>query len=71
MSSTALQVEERYGLAIGGAAEPPRSGEYARVVNPATEEGIAEVAVAGAEDVDAAVDSAAAAAAEWRERTWT
>ena len=71
MSNPALRIQERYELAIGGGAEAPRSEQYEQVVNPATEEIIAEVAVAGPDDVDAAVDSAAAAATEWRRAGWS
>jgi betaine-aldehyde dehydrogenase len=67
VSRPALQIEERYELAIGGAAEAPLSGQYAQVVNPASEEVIAEVASAGPEDIDAAVEAAAAAALQWRQ----
>jgi betaine-aldehyde dehydrogenase len=70
VSRPALQLEERYELAIGGGAEAPRSGQYDEVVNPASEEAIAEVAVAGPEDIDAAVAAAAAAAADWRRVPW-
>jgi betaine-aldehyde dehydrogenase len=71
VSDSAHQIEERYDLAIGGRAEAPRSGRYEPVANPATEQRIADVAVAGPEDIDAAVDSAAAAAAEWRRVGWS
>ena len=53
-----ISLEERYGLFIGGEWLEPRSGEYAASVNPATEEALAEVAYAGADDVDLAVDAA-------------
>jgi len=69
--SSALQIRERYELAIGGSAEAPRWDQYEPVVNPASEETIAEVAVGGPEDIDAAVENAAAAAAEWRHVGWS
>jgi aldehyde dehydrogenase (NAD+) len=50
--------EARYGLFIGGEHVEPRSGEYFETISPATEEPLAEVALAGAEDVDAAVGAA-------------
>ena len=56
-----VSLEERYGLYIDGAFADPRSGEYFPSLNPATEEPLAEVAQAGAEDVGRAVDAARAA----------
>ncbi len=53
-----MQLEERYGLFIGGEWVEPRSGEYQPTVSPATEEPLAEVAYGGAEDVDVAVGAA-------------
>ena len=71
MPSRTPQIEQRYELAIGRLADASGSGVYAPVVNPATEEVIAEVAFAKAGDVDAAVASAEAAAADWRRVDWT
>jgi acyl-CoA reductase-like NAD-dependent aldehyde dehydrogenase len=45
-------------LFIDGAWADPRSGLHFKTINPATEEAITEVAEAGAEDVDAAVQAA-------------
>ncbi len=53
-----VSFEERYGLFIGGEEVEPRSGEWFASVSPATEEPLAEVAQAGAEDVDLAVGAA-------------
>jgi aldehyde dehydrogenase (NAD+) len=53
-----VRLQERYGLFIGGRYVPPRSKKYFATINPATEEKLAEVAEAGASDVDAAVRSA-------------
>ena len=53
-----VRVEERYGLFIGGRFVPPRSRKQFATINPATEEKLADVAEAGAADVDAAVRSA-------------
>jgi aldehyde dehydrogenase (NAD+) len=53
-----VQLEERYGLFIGGDHVEPRSGEWFTSISPATEEPLAEVAQAGAEDVDLAVSAA-------------
>jgi 1-pyrroline dehydrogenase len=57
------------GILVGGAWRPAASGETMAVVNPATEETIAEVPRCGAEDVDAAVDAAKAALPAWLETT--
>ncbi|MBA2614386.1 MAG: aldehyde dehydrogenase family protein [Actinobacteria bacterium] len=57
-SRDVVQLEERYGLFIGGEWVEPRSGEYQPTVSPATEEPLAEVAYGGAEDVDVAVGAA-------------
>ncbi len=51
-------VAPRYGLFIGGSFVEPRSGERFETIDPSTEEPLAEVAQAGAEDVDAAVGAA-------------
>jgi aldehyde dehydrogenase (NAD+) len=53
-----LRLEERYGLFIGGEFVEPRSAEFEPSINPASEEPLAEVAYAGAEDVDVAVRTA-------------
>jgi aldehyde dehydrogenase (NAD+) len=53
-----VRLEKRYGLFIGGELVEPRSGEYQPTVNPATEEPLAEVAYAGADDVGLAVSTA-------------
>jgi aldehyde dehydrogenase (NAD+) len=56
-----------HDLLIGGERVAPSSGEYAGTVDPATEATIAEVAVADASDVDAAVSAAREAFPDWRE----
>jgi aldehyde dehydrogenase (NAD+) len=53
-----VRLEERYGLFIGGEFVEPRSGEFQPSINPASEEPLAEVSYAGAEDVDLAVRTA-------------
>jgi len=53
-----VRFEDRYGLFIGGEQVEPRSGEWFATISPATEEPLAEVAQAGAEDVDRAVGAA-------------
>jgi aldehyde dehydrogenase (NAD+) len=57
-SSDIVTLEDRYGLFIGGEIVDPRSDEYFKTLNPATEEKLAEVSQAGAEDVDLAVRAA-------------
>ncbi|HUP65977.1 MAG TPA: aldehyde dehydrogenase family protein [Thermoanaerobaculia bacterium] len=61
-----VQIRERYGLFIGGEWVAPAAGNYFETINPATEEVLARVGWADAEDVDRAVKSARSA---W-ERTW-
>src|SRR5437899_8030109 len=53
-----VRLEERYGLFIGGKFVAPKSRKYFETINPATEEELADVAEAGAADVDAAVRAA-------------
>jgi aldehyde dehydrogenase (NAD+) len=53
-----IRLEDRYGLFIGGELVEPRSGEFHASVSPASEEELAAVAYAGAEDVDLAVQTA-------------
>ena len=59
-----VRLEERYGLFVGGEWVEPRSGEFASSVAPRDEEPLAEVAYAGAEDVDLAVQAARSAFAD-------
>ena len=56
-----VRLEERYGLFIGGELVDPLSGRWLATESPATEELLAEIAVAGPEDVDLAVATARAA----------
>jgi len=59
MESTAvLDIKKRYPLFIGGKWCEPVNGHYFKVVSPATGEIIAEVAQAGRDDVNAAVEAA-------------
>ena len=53
-----VRFQERYGLFIGGEEVEPRTGEWFPTVSPASEEVLAEVAQAGADDVDLAVGAA-------------
>jgi aldehyde dehydrogenase (NAD+) len=65
-----VQIEERYGLFVGGEFVEPRSGEWFPTISPATEEPLAEVAQAGIEDVGLAVGAAREALdGEWARTT--
>ena len=61
-----VEIAERYGLFIGGKFVAPKSRKYFATVNPATEAPLAQVAQAGAADVEAAVRAARAALPKWR-----
>jgi aldehyde dehydrogenase (NAD+) len=56
-----VRLASSYGLFVNGEFVPARSGEAFETLNPATEEPLASVAAAGADDVDAAVAAARAA----------
>jgi aldehyde dehydrogenase (NAD+) len=64
-SASIVSVAERYQLFIGGEWVEPRSDTTFTTINPATEEPLAEVAEAGADDVDRAVRAARDAAEGW------
>ena len=67
-STAIVSLRDTYGLFIGGAWVEPRSGAHFPTINPATEEELASVAEAGAEDVDLAVTAARQAwEAGWRD----
>ena len=53
-------------LFINGRFAPAQSGESLPVINPHDASGIANVAMAGTPDIDAAVDAAGAALPAWR-----
>ncbi len=59
------KVKPRYDLFIGGRFVRPRSGRYFDSINPANERKLAEIALAGKADVDAAYAAAAKAFAPW------
>ena len=61
-----VALADRHHLFIGGEFVRPRTRSYFATVNPATEEALAEVAQAGARDVDAAVQAAKRALPGWR-----
>jgi aldehyde dehydrogenase len=60
-----VTVQDRYDNFIGGKWMPPAQGEYMTNLCPATAEPICEVAKSSPEDVEAALDAAHVAAAEW------
>lgn len=60
------RLQARYDLFIGGKFVAPKSGKYFDSINPANEQKLAEIALAGAADVDAAY----AAARKAFETTW-
>jgi aldehyde dehydrogenase (NAD+) len=57
-SRDVVALEERYGLFVNGEFVEPRSAERYATIDPSSEEPLAEVAQAGAEDVRLAVDAA-------------
>ena len=52
------QIQDQYGLFIGGKFCTPRDNTYFATYSPSTEQALAEVAEAGVDDVDRAVRSA-------------
>src|SRR5215207_9498607 len=60
-----VRLRDSYGLFIDGEFQEPVDGTRVPTINPATEEPVAEVAFAGAEDVRRAVQAARAAQAGW------
>ena len=67
-SADLVTIRPSYGLFIGGQEVEARSGRSRTTVNPATEEPLAEVAEAAAEDVDLAVAAARRAYEQhWRD----
>jgi aldehyde dehydrogenase (NAD+) len=59
------KLKPKYDLFIGGKFVAPKSGKYFESVNPATEEVLAEIALAGPADVDAAYQAAHKAFTPW------
>jgi len=57
-STDHIEVASRYGLFIDGDFVRPEKGRYFDTINPATEERLSRVALAGSEDVDKAVKAA-------------
>jgi aldehyde dehydrogenase (NAD+) len=62
-----VRLDESYGLFVGGRFVEPRSGERFTTIDPSTEEELAQIALAGPDDVDDAV----AAAREAYEQRWS
>src|SRR5687767_9115737 len=56
--TVAVQIAPRYELFIGGRFVAPVSGKYFDSINPATEEKLTEIALAGQRDLDRAVKAA-------------
>ncbi len=70
-SADHVRLETRYPLFINGEFRAPQDGGWMQTINPATEEPIAEVATAGAQDLESAVVAARAAQASGRScRRW-
>ena len=65
-STDIVTVKDTYDLFIGGEWVAPQSGEYLKTINPATEEVLAAISVAGDEDVDRAVGAAREASRSWQ-----
>ena len=59
------KLKSKYDLFIGGKFVPPKSGRYFESINPATEEVLAEIALANQADVDAAYQAAQKAFTSW------
>jgi aldehyde dehydrogenase (NAD+) len=59
------KLETRYDLFIGGKFVAPRSGKYFDSINPATEDVLAQIALANRADVDAAYQAAQKAFGPW------
>ncbi|MDO5628596.1 MAG: aldehyde dehydrogenase family protein [Mobilicoccus sp.] len=64
-SDSSIEVKDRYEHYIGGEWVPPVKGEYFDDVTPVTGEVFTRVARGTAEDIDAALDAAHAAADAW------
>jgi aldehyde dehydrogenase (NAD+) len=59
------KLKSKYDLFIGGKFVAPKSGKYFESINPATEEPLALIALAGQADVDAAYQAAQKAFPAW------
>jgi aldehyde dehydrogenase (NAD+) len=63
--SASPNIDPRYGLFINGKTVAPRSGKYFASISPRNGEQLAEIAEAGAADVDAAYAAASQAFPKW------
>jgi len=61
-----VSIRDTYDLFIGGEWVASRSGEYLKTINPASEEVLAAVPIAGEDDIDAAVAAATEATRPWQ-----
>ncbi|HMI46890.1 MAG TPA: aldehyde dehydrogenase family protein, partial [Gemmatimonadaceae bacterium] len=59
------KLKSKYDLFIGGKFVPSKAGKYFDSINPATEEVLAEIALANQADVDAAYQAAQKAFSSW------
>jgi aldehyde dehydrogenase (NAD+) len=59
------KLKAKYDLFIGGKFVAPKTGKYFDSINPATEEPLAQIALAGQADVDAAYQAAQKAFPAW------
>jgi aldehyde dehydrogenase (NAD+) len=67
-SKEIVRLQDRYGLFVGGEFVEPKSGRWFATIDPSNEETLAEVAEAGPEDVEVAVDAARDAwTSRWRD----
>jgi aldehyde dehydrogenase (NAD+) len=64
-----VTIDDRYGLFIEGDFFKPASKQWFTTLDPATEEPLAEVALADGKDVDRAVSSARKAFGDWSKRS--
>jgi aldehyde dehydrogenase (NAD+) len=64
-STEIASVRDTYGLFIGGEFVEPLSGEYLKTINPATEEVLSAIPIAGEQDIDLAVGAARKSFAMW------
>ena len=64
-STDHVRIDDEYGLFIGGEFVKAQDGRSFETVNPATEETLSSVALAGSEDVDRAVAAARKASKSW------
>jgi aldehyde dehydrogenase (NAD+) len=64
-SADHVRLRDSYGVFVGGEFADPRAGKAAPTVNPATEQQIAQIAIAGEDDIAHAVATAREAQRRW------